>query len=122
MTTSSRPPTPASPRSFGDSKRLTFVAAVLTCLALVQTTTQGSAQTASERLTSRPRPAAPAITTLAVGDEIRTKAGERRRVCLPDGSILYVNAASRVTLDATRRLRVSGGEVYVEAAARERDL
>ncbi|HYT93277.1 MAG TPA: FecR domain-containing protein, partial [Gemmataceae bacterium] len=121
MTTSSLPPTPVSSRSSGDGKRLTFVTAVLACLALVQATNRGSGQTATERLTSRPRSAAPAVTTLAVGDEIRTKAGERRRVRLPDGSILYINAATRASLEAPRRLRVSAGEIYVEAA-QQREL
>src|SRR5262245_39011524 len=41
-----------------------------------------------DRLTSRPKPAAPAVKPLAVGDELRTEAGQRRRVPLPDGSVL----------------------------------
>ncbi|HYT92315.1 MAG TPA: VIT domain-containing protein, partial [Gemmataceae bacterium] len=64
---------------------------------------------------------APAVKELAVGEELQTKAGERRRVRLPDGSILYVNAATRATLETPRRLSVAAGEVYVEAAARAPD-
>src|SRR5262249_58101240 len=36
---------------------------------------------------------------------------------LPDGSILYVNAATRATLEAPRRLKLTAGEIYLEAAS-----
>src|SRR6266496_3062342 len=102
--------------------RLLVVAAILTGLAAVSWPRDVAADQATDRLTSRPRPPAPAVKELAVGEELQTKAGERRRVRLPDGSILYVNAATRATLETPRRLSVAAGEVYVEAAAREREL
>jgi ferric-dicitrate binding protein FerR (iron transport regulator)/tetratricopeptide (TPR) repeat protein len=72
-----------------------------------------------ERLTPRPRLAAPAPKVLAVNDSIETKRGERRRVLLPDGSVLFVNQNSAVKLDNERHLSLSEGEVYVEVAPRQ---
>jgi len=69
-------------------------------------------------LTPRERPAAPEGAKLAVGDTLRTQAGERRRVVLPDGSVVYLNQKTEVKLEAERRLTLSAGEVYVEVAPR----
>jgi hypothetical protein len=103
--------------------RLLLVAVALAGVAAVSWPPGAAADgTSSDRLVSRPRQPAVAAKALAVGEEIRTEAGERRRVRLPDGSILYVNAATRARLEAPRRLNVTAGEVYVEAAAREREL
>src|SRR5438309_9437161 len=71
---------------------------------------------APARLTSRPRPAAAPVTALAVGEELRTEAGQRRRVRLPDGSILYVNHDTTLKLNAPRRLALTAGELFVEVA------
>jgi tetratricopeptide (TPR) repeat protein len=71
-----------------------------------------------DRLTPRPRPDAPAVAQLAVGQSLRTAAGERRRVGLPDGSIVYLNQKTEVKLDAERRLTLAAGEVFVEVAPR----
>ncbi len=76
-----------------------------------------AAQAPPDRLTSRPRPEAPAVTTVAAGAEIRTQAGQRRRVRLPDGSVLYANENTAARLDAARTLTLSAGEVYIEAVA-----
>src|SRR6516164_1236550 len=76
----------------------------------------GGAEGRPERLTSRPRPAVQPATETAVGAEIRTQIGQRRRILLPGGSILYVNQNTTVKLDAARRLTLSAGEVFVEAA------
>src|SRR5271166_690528 len=104
-------------------KRFLVIAAALGALALVASTQGIAADPATpDRLTSRPRTPAPAARSLAVGDEIQTRAGERRRVRLPDGSVLFVNGGTRAALEAPRRLRVAAGEVYIEAAAREREL
>ncbi len=65
-------------------------------------------------MTARPRGEAPAAERVAVGDVIETGATERRRVALPDGSILYVNAGTEVTVRSPREVRVASGEVYVE--------
>jgi ferric-dicitrate binding protein FerR (iron transport regulator) len=72
-----------------------------------------------EGLTARSRPPAPAPQPLTVGELLHTQAGQRRRVALPDGSVLYVNENSAVKLDAERRLTLSSGEVFVEVAPRE---
>ncbi len=65
-------------------------------------------------LTPRPRPAVPAAPVLAVGGSVQTRAGERRRLALPDGSVLYVNQGTKVTLDQERHLTLTAGEVFVE--------
>src|SRR5437660_8065430 len=72
-----------------------------------------------ERLTSRPRPAAAAVAALAVGDELRTEAGQRRRVRLPDGSVLYANHDTTLKLNAARRVTLTAGEAFVEVAPGE---
>src|SRR5438477_9222707 len=70
----------------------------------------------AERLTSRPRPAAPAVKPLAVGTEVRTGTGQRRRAVLPDGSVMYLNEGTTLKVTAGRRLKLSAGEVAVEVA------
>ena len=65
-------------------------------------------------LTPRPRPAVPPAPLLAVGNSIRTQPGERRRVAMPDGSVLYVNQDTTAKLDQDRHLTVSAGEVFLE--------
>jgi ferric-dicitrate binding protein FerR (iron transport regulator) len=70
-------------------------------------------------LTPRPLPTAPPITKVAVGDTVQTKAGERSRVILADGSVLYVNQNTTVRLEAERRLQLSEGNVFVEVAPRQ---
>jgi Tfp pilus assembly protein PilF len=74
-----------------------------------------------QRLTSQPRPKAPAAKTVAVGEEIRTRAGQRRRLLLPDGSVLYVNQNTRATLHSARRVTLAAGEVFLDAASRLKD-
>lgn len=66
--------------------------------------------------------AAPAKVEL--GQVIATGPREKRRVTLPDGSILSINEASRVTVTSARRVRLDQGEVFVEVvpvAHRPRD-
>jgi hypothetical protein len=67
-------------------------------------------------LTSRPWGAAVAPKVLAVGEEVRTNAGQRRRVALADGSVLLVNEKTAVKRTAERKLEVAAGEVFVQAA------
>jgi ferric-dicitrate binding protein FerR (iron transport regulator) len=67
-----------------------------------------------ERLTSKQRATAPKVKPLAVGDELRTEAGQRRRAVLPDGSVVYVNQDTRIKINAPRRLALTAGEVFVE--------
>jgi ferric-dicitrate binding protein FerR (iron transport regulator) len=71
-----------------------------------------------EALTPLPRPPAVKPQPLAVGKAIHTQAGERRRLALPDGSILYANGGTQAQLDADRHLILSAGEVFLEVAPR----
>ncbi|MEQ8785309.1 MAG: VIT domain-containing protein [Pirellulaceae bacterium] len=57
-----------------------------------------------------------AATTIAVGDVIITRPGERRRAALPDGSIIYINENTRIEVKHERRLELPRGEVFVEVA------
>jgi hypothetical protein len=68
----------------------------------------------AQRLTSQPRPALAAAPALSVGDAIETKAGQRRRLTLPGGAMLFVNENSRLKLEEAGLLRLSAGEVFVE--------
>jgi ferric-dicitrate binding protein FerR (iron transport regulator) len=70
----------------------------------------------ADHLTPRPRPQAPETPKLAVGESLATKAGERQRVALPDGSVLYLNEKTTAKLDADRHVTLSAGEVFVEVA------
>ncbi len=67
-----------------------------------------------EGLTARRKEAPAAAPPLAIGQTLRTRAGERRRAALPDGSVVYVNQDTTVTLDRDRHLTLSAGEVFVE--------
>jgi hypothetical protein len=67
-----------------------------------------------DRLTPRPRPPALAAQPLKVGATVRTGPRERRRLGLPDGSMLYVNQNTTVKLDRPRILTLSAGEVFLE--------
>jgi tetratricopeptide (TPR) repeat protein len=71
-----------------------------------------------ERLTSRPRPAAPMVKPAAVGEEVRTDATQRRRLLLADGSVVYLSSRAEIKVTGERRLRVSSGEVFVDVAPR----
>ncbi len=66
-----------------------------------------------------PEPLPPQL--LAVGSEIHTKAGERRRVTLPDASVLYINQDTTLRLDEDRKVHLETGEVYVEVSPRAPD-
>ena len=63
----------------------------------------------------RPRPEPIPGEQLAIGDSAET-GSERRRLELPDGSIVYLNANTSVTLVAPRQLELDRGEIYVEVA------
>ncbi len=70
----------------------------------------------ADHLMPRPRQAARPVASLKVGDSVTTKAGERRRVGLPDGSILYVNQHTAVHIDSDRQATLSSGSVFLEVA------
>jgi ferric-dicitrate binding protein FerR (iron transport regulator) len=75
----------------------------------------------TDRLIPRPRPADPAVAELKAGAALETRPGERRRVGLPDGSVLYVNESTRIRLDSSRAVKLERGEVFVEVAQRGPD-
>src|SRR5262245_38934203 len=72
-----------------------------------------------EGVTPGERPNAPQAPVVALGQAIRTEAGQRRRVALTDGSVLYLNQQTRVKIDAERHVTLSAGEVFVEVAPRQ---
>jgi ferric-dicitrate binding protein FerR (iron transport regulator)/tetratricopeptide (TPR) repeat protein len=72
-------------------------------------------------LRARARPEAPPPVQLAVGDTVATKAGEKRRVTLPDGSFLYLNQNTTVQLPKDRHIKLTAGEVFLEAVPAKTD-
>ena len=59
------------------------------------------------------------LNVVQVGDRLVTGAKEKRRVNLPDGSILSMNELTQVTVAAARRVKLLSGEVYVEVVPRK---
>jgi tetratricopeptide (TPR) repeat protein len=57
--------------------------------------------------------------TVSVGDSLTTKSGERRRVELPDESVLYLNENASVQINADRRITLEKGEAFVEVSPAE---
>lgn len=92
----------------------------------IQPITHGSAEVKSDsntnasftHLTIQPRVASPAVPQIEPGSSLQTEAGERRRVTLRDGSVLFLNENTLVKVKANRRLTLSRGEVYIEVASR----
>jgi len=78
-----------------------------------------AAETENERLTSRRQPSAPPEKGVEVGTEVRTAAGQRQRLVLPDGSVLYVNEKTSLKLAAKQRLTLTTGEVFIEASGKD---
>jgi hypothetical protein len=78
-----------------------------------------TASSPADYLMPRPRPRPPEVAVATVGQEVRTGPGERRRLALPDGSVVYVNQNSAMRVSAERRLNLSAGEVFVEVAPRD---
>ena len=70
----------------------------------------------SQGLTPRKRLAGSRPEPVAIGDSIATTSGERRRVELPDKSVLYLNENASVKVDEDRRIAVKTGEVFVEVS------
>jgi ferric-dicitrate binding protein FerR (iron transport regulator) len=73
----------------------------------------------ADHLKARDRSKAPDAKLLAVGTEVSTGPGERQRLLLPDGSVLFVNQKTKVHLDDKRKATVSAGSVFVEVSPRE---
>jgi Tfp pilus assembly protein PilF len=72
-------------------------------------------------LTSRPLPSRPKVKFARLGEEITTSAGQRRRLVLPGGSVLYVNQKTTVKLEGEGKVTLADGEIFVEAAAADDD-
>ena len=70
-----------------------------------------------------PLPEAPTSNSavLEIGANLRTEKGQRRRVELPDHSIVFVNQDSAIRLEAARRLVLERGEIFIEVAPRTDD-
>ena len=54
------------------------------------------------------------VAKVTIGDLIQTKARERRRFSLPDGSVLFMNENTTAKVEDLRMLKVTSGEVFVE--------
>jgi ferric-dicitrate binding protein FerR (iron transport regulator) len=68
-------------------------------------------------LTARARPAARPPIVLTAGATLQTGPGERRRVALAEGTVVYANQKTRLRLDGDRRLVLDAGEIFVEEPA-----
>ncbi len=55
-----------------------------------------------------------AVSRVKLGETLTTGPREKRRVTLPDGSVLSINELSRVTVVSDRRVKLLAGEVFVE--------
>src|SRR5260370_9775388 len=66
-----------------------------------------------------PRAAAPAEARVAIGADLVTKAGQRRRVTLADGSVLFLNGDTHVQYVADRQVKLLQGELYVQVSPRD---
>jgi tetratricopeptide (TPR) repeat protein len=99
------------------TRRPACLVAALAVIGLIQGAAQPAPDSgAGDQLTSRPRPTARQAEMASPGDEIRTGPRQRRRVSLPDGSVLYVNENTTVKLATAQRAILSTGEVFVDAA------
>ena len=65
-------------------------------------------------MTPRPRGEAPEAVRVKVGEAVRTERGQRRRVVLADGSVLYANEGTRVAIRGRRHVEIAAGEVFLE--------
>src|SRR5262249_25606023 len=83
-------------------QRLTITLPALGALWGLELTRQradsAGADKAPQRLTSRPWQAPAEVKTATLGEEVHTTAGQRRRLLLPGGSVLYVNEHTTVKL------------------------
>jgi Tfp pilus assembly protein PilF len=75
---------------------------------------------ASDVLTSRPRTAGKAPRVLPANEGVRTGVGERRRVALAGGCVVYVNQETSARATGPRELRLDQGEVLLDVPAGDR--
>jgi len=69
-------------------------------------------------LMPRPRSAPSEEIKVPVGTDLTTGPGQRRRVNLADGSVLYLNSDTQVKYLAERQVKLVKGELYVEVSPR----
>jgi len=69
---------------------------------------------ATGAMTAQKRPPVPLAPPVGVGSVVHTELGERRRLVLGDGAVVYVNQNTTMNVTDPRRLTVYAGEVYVE--------
>ncbi|MCH8923317.1 MAG: FecR domain-containing protein [Planctomycetes bacterium] len=70
-------------------------------------------------ITAADRPEGAAPEKVRIGQEIHTQRGERRRVVLPDGSVLYIDDETKLRLDDERRVTLHVGRIFVNVSPRE---
>jgi hypothetical protein len=81
----------------------------------------GRADETGDRLTSRPAPKVTTPPTVKIGADVRTGAGERRRLLLEDGVELLVNQNTNLQYPERDVLKLTAGEVFVRVPARQRN-
>jgi ferric-dicitrate binding protein FerR (iron transport regulator) len=84
--------------------------------------TQTTAAPDFSRLTPQPLAPLPPVEAAALGTGIQTGPSERRRMSLPDGSILYVNENTSARIEGERQITLRRGEAFVEVAPRQADV
>ncbi|HZU35594.1 MAG TPA: VIT domain-containing protein, partial [Gemmataceae bacterium] len=130
-----RPAVPFGHPPSSRARRLTAVVlAIAVLVGLILTVPHlfqhgGTKHSQPQRATSEPkrpdatRPAASQVTvkvpTAAIGETVRTRAGEHRRVRLHDGSVLYLNQNTVVKIEGEREATLEKGEVYIEVSPRQ---
>lgn len=72
------------------------------------------------RYVAMPRPQVMTTDRMEVGQTLRTAARERRQVQLPDGSRLYLNERSTVSLTGSRTVSLYRGQIFVEVTPADR--
>ena len=121
----------ASRRGSGSAVLLAGIAILAMAVLIIQSTrstknTQPTADSVAPveylppgALIPKGKPSPWATAQVVVGSTIETKARERRRVTLPDGSTLFLNQNTLVKVQSERKLMVETGEVFVEVVPRE---
>jgi len=68
----------------------------------------------TEHLKARALPAVQPADAIQPGQTLQTAAGQRQRVTLADGSVLYLNQNSQVRIAGNRQVLLERGEVYID--------
>ncbi|MCE9555693.1 MAG: FecR domain-containing protein [Planctomycetes bacterium] len=76
------------------------------------------ARLGSRWLSALKRPAPPTAAVTHAGQTVKTGPRERRRVALPDGSVVCLNENTTLRTLADRRVALDAGEIYLDVAPR----